>query len=458
MPTATARKSAPTATVQETVIRKEVRDPIEVDATPPPVEVTPSREFWKYIQTLTDEDWKTHHVTLYRYPLGQVKPQKLGRYVRTYKLGTPLLSEEQVFEEWGGGQFDAILKGPPEPGGDRWTMLARHSWEMDGPAKNPWQTSGGNGTAPSELASTLQVVLQNLQSAQKSANVGESPAIKESISLIQQLTAAMPKQQGITELVQGLASLKALTGETNKKSELKETLELLKEMGVIGQERERKSLAAELKEVMELAQMMGTGEGGGRKTDWATSLVQNLPSILEKVTPIADKFADASRNNARVAELRAGVPQVPARPGLPSPTQQQPQPASNPAAVAPAAESPAPRTVTAPETEPAGASAAPGPVAIQPPNLEWVKARAVQLFAAGKSGDQIAEWLDTVDKQLGDFLGSMDEAKFGEFVRTDAILGQIATAPRFPRFVADFVAYFTEQGELEESAETPPQN
>jgi|SRR5579864_1180163 len=445
MPTATA-KPAPTAKVTETILRREVRDPVEVPVTEPSAPIEPKQEFWKYIQSLTDEDWKTHHVTLYRYPLGQPKPDKLGRYIKTYKHGNPLLSEEQIFEEFGGSQYTALLKGPKN--GQPWTLIANHSWEMDGPSKNPWQISAGvaaGAPANSDLASTLQVVLQNLRAAEKSPNPAGDPALKESISLIQQLTAAMPKPEGVKELVAGLASLKALTGESSGGG-LKETLLLLKELGIVGESRERKSLASEIKEILEIAGMVNGGgaPASGGRVDWPTALVQNLPGILEKVTPIADKFADAARSNARVAELRAGGRPAPAitpatRP-LPAATA---TPAPTAAALVPAAESPAPRVVQAPETEPAART---GEFAFRPPNLEWVKGRAVQMFTEGKPGDVIAEFLDNLDAQLGAFLASMDEAAFRAFVEGDAILKQIATAPRYGSFVRDFVDYFSEEG------------
>jgi hypothetical protein len=456
MPTATS-KPAPKATVTEKIIRTEERDPIEVDVKPAAVPVQPNREFWKYIQSLTDEDWKSHKVTLYRYPLGQVKPDKLGRYVKTYKAGNPLLSEDQVYEEFGGSQYTAMLTGPKD--GQKSMLIACHNWEMDGPVRNPWQISAGTpaGGVPSELASTLQVVLDKLSAAQRSANPAADPAVKESISLIQQLTSAF-KPQGITELVSGLADLQKLTGASNGSSNIRETLTLLKELGVIG-ERPR-SLAQEIKEVLEIAGLLGNGGGEARpgaRVDWPTALVQNLPGILEKVTPIADKFADAARANARVAEARAGrvIPNTPS--------------ASLTAAAVPvpAAESRVIRTVAAPETEPAispaappGAAPAPGapPGAAEvfrPPNMEWVKGKAVQMFQAGKSGDEIAEFLDNLDDNLGEFLASMNEEKFRQFIETDPIMRAIAPAPRYPTFVRDFVGYFSEAPESDEDAPPP---
>jgi hypothetical protein len=273
--------------------------------------------------------------------------------------------------------------------------------------------------------------LQNLQRAEK----GESPAIKESISLIQQLTQAMPKPQGVGELVSALADLKKLTGGgTEGGNSMLETIKVLKELGIVGAE--RKSLASEIKEILEIAGLIGGGEGGGRaaKQDWGTALVTNLPTILEKATPIADKFADAARHNARVAEMRLG--RIPPPDNTAPAAAPAPSAAAAPAAAAPAAESPAPRMVAAPETEPAGN----GLVA---PNLEWVKARAVELFGRGESGDFVAEWLDTIDDRLGQIFGSMDESKFRAFVESDNILHAISTAPRFPEFVAQFVDYFT---------------
>jgi hypothetical protein len=446
MPTAKKDAAPKTATVTEKIIRTEQRDPIEIEVTEPRAPVSPKEDFWRYIKSLTDEDWKNHHVTLYRYPLGQPKPDKLGRYVKTYKHGNPLLSEEQIYEEFGGSQYTAMLKGPRD--GQPWFLIATHSWEMDGPARNPWQVSSGGGggvaVANSDLASTLQVVLDKLSAAQRSGGPAADPAVKESISLIQQLTSAF-KPQGINELVAGVAALQKLSGGDGG-GNLRDTLALLKEFGALGGE--RRSLAAELKEILEISGMFGGGGGGGGgRKDWATALVENLPGILEKVTPIADKFADAARANARVAEIRAG-----GRPGPVIPVSQTvpaalPRPAGE---TPPPVESPAPRTVTAPETEPVDTQ-------VRPPNLVWVKAKAVQMFLEGKPGDLIAEFLDQLDRELGAFLGSMNREQFKQFVETDAILKQIAGAPRFPAFVADFVDYFSEVEEDTDKTPVPAQ-
>lgn len=448
MPSATAG-AAPKAKVSTKTTTTVVTDPVEQTIPPPVVPLpAPSEDFWKYIESLTPEDWKNHHVSLYRYPLGQTKPQKLGRYIKTYKAENPLASEDQIFDEFGGSQYDALLKGPAKDGSGRLTLIAKHSWEMDGPAKNPWQTSAGAGAAavppPSDTAAILDTLLKHVQSLQTSKNPSQDPALKDSISLIQQLTSAMPKPEGVKELVAGLASLKQLTGGTDAgKSSLIEAITLLKELGVIGEK--KRSLAEELKDMLEVTTMIRgeAGAGGGGKRDWVTSLIEAAPVILEKATPIADKFAEAARNNARVAEIRAG--RVPPAEPIPvnrsAPALLVPATAA-PAAAAPAVESPASRVVAMPETEPAQPK-----LVVQPPTLDWVKARAVQLFSLGKPGDAIAEWLDSLDEQLGNFLGSMDEEKFAEFVRTDPILGQIASAPRFPEFVEQFVSYFSSEEE-----------
>jgi hypothetical protein len=443
MPSATA-KTAPTAKVQTTTITKTISDPVEGVVVPPPPEPPPEpqQDFWKYIESLSPTDWKHHHVSLYRYPLNQTKPHKLGRYVRTYKNDCPLLNEEQIFEEFGGGQYDALMRGPATDGSGRVTLIAKYSWEMDGPAKNPWSNSNGAaavGPGPSELANTLQIVLQNLKQAQGSSNPTENPAIKTSIELISQLTNAMPKPQGVGELVSALADLKKLTGGADTGNSLADAIKLLKELGVVGGE--RKSLIEELKGILEIAGMMGQGGGGtgGGKRDWGTALIDSLPTVLEKATPIAEKYVEATRNNARVAELRAGV----IRPMPVAAT------AAAAAAPAPVVESPAPRVVRAPETEPATAPAV--AETMQTPNLIWVKARAVELFQSGKSGDAIAEFLDSLDDKLGNFLGAMNAEQFAEFVKSDAILKQIAAAPRFTEFVSEFVSYFSTE-EAPESA------
>jgi len=419
-----------------------VTDPVE-QTLPPPVSAEPEpRDFWPYIETLNanPERWKTHKVSLYRYPLGQTKPQKLGRYIKTYKAENPLVSEDQIFDEFGGSQYDALLKGPGSDGIT--TLLAKYSWEMDGPVKNPWMTSSSatQTPPPSDTAAILETLLRHLQNLQTSKNPAQDPAVKDSIALIQQLTTAMPKPEGVKELIAGLASLQQLTGGAGGGgNNLRETLTILKELGIVGGE--RKSLAQEIKDILEISGMItGGGTGGGGKRDWVTSLIDNAPVILEKVTPIADKFADAARNNARIAEIRAGrIP--PAEPAIVTrPTPALTVPATATPAATPAAESPASRVVAAPETEPATTPR----VNVQPPTLDWVKARAVQLFTSGKPGDAIAEWLDSIDEELGNFLGSMDAEKFSAFVKEDPILSQIATAPRFPEFVEQFVDYFSE--------------
>src|SRR6266849_5977057 len=187
MPTATA-KPAPTEKIQTTTITKKISEPVEQAIAAPAAPLPePNEDFWKYIESLTADDWKKHHVSLYRYPLGQTKPQKLGRYVKTYKAENPLVNEDQIFEEFGGGQYDALLRGPAPDGSGRVTLIAKHSWEMDGPAKNPWQTSAAGGASatppPSDTAAILDTLLKHVQSLQTSKNPSQDPAVKESIAL-----------------------------------------------------------------------------------------------------------------------------------------------------------------------------------------------------------------------------------------------------------------------------------
>jgi hypothetical protein len=464
--TAAALKTPQTAKVTETILRKEVREPIDVDVKPPEPSPEPSADFWRYIELLSDDDWKEHTVTLYRYPLAETKPNKLGRYIKTYGgKNPPLRNEDQIFDEFGGSQYDAMLKGPSPNGGTQKTLLAKHSWEMDGPAKNPWQ-AGTPGVPPSsDLAGALQVLLPHLQTLvqQRGAGQIETPAVKESLSVIKQLTDAIGKPQTVTELVKAATDLQNITGGSRRDGGLRETLALLHEFGVIGGDRgggaPRRSLAQEIKEVLDVMGSLGIGGGGGSgggggRVDWPTALVQNLPGILEKVTPIADKFADAARSNARVAELRSGRPVAPS---LPPPTTPAPT-ASAAADRVPAAESPASASsVAAPETEPATTPPrVDDKMLATPPNLNWVKARTVQMFGEGKPGDVVAEFLDLMDAQLGAWLGSMDAEKFRAFVKEDPILKAIESAPRFPAFVRDFVGYFQEEEEPVGTSETPP--
>jgi hypothetical protein len=244
--------------------------------------------------------------------------------------------------------------------------------------------------------------------------------------MITALAAAIPKGEGIGGLVTALASLDQLRG-GGAKSELKETLELLRDMGIIGEKAEpKKSIAEELKGILEVADMM---RGGGGRRDWVTSLIDAAPTIIEKAGGVLDKGAAIAENNRRIAELRRGVTVTERTiPGAAQPAQ--------PAVV---------RTVAQPETEPVAPATAEPTVVIQPPTFDWLKARVVQLFRDGKPGDVVAEFIDTVDPQLGNQFASLSRPALEQFISADPILGEIAAAPRYGAFVSEILSFFTEE-------------
>ena len=236
--------------VKKTTITRETQPEIEVERRPG-AHPDPVKDFWGYIASLAEEDWKDHYVTLYRHPLGQPKPRELGRYVKTYKYRCPLLGEEQVAEEFGGGQFDAILKGKRD---GKQTMLKRESWDIEGPMKNPWATSHPTAAAPapsgSDTAAVLHAVLSNLQQLHASMSPAKtSSTLQESIRAIQALSQAVPRE-GIKDLAAALASMRTITGRDG----IIQTIALLKELGVIGEQ--KRNYVGELRELLKVAQLM----------------------------------------------------------------------------------------------------------------------------------------------------------------------------------------------------------
>jgi hypothetical protein len=388
-----------------------------------------TKDFWEYIESLTPADWKDHAARVYRYPNGEKKPRELGRYLVRYDVENPLVNEAQLAKSYGGGQYDVLVHRKRK-------LIFRASFDIEGPARNPDAAAlGANGQAAGggELATTLNTVLQHLKGMQASAPAEQTPKFQETISMITALTNALPKNEGITGLVSALAALDQLRGGGGQKSDLKETLELLRDLGIIGERAEaKKSKAEELKEILEIADMM---RGGGGKRDWVTSLIDAAPTIIEKAGGVLDKAVSVSQNNARIADARAraGLAPLPAAP-------------AQPVATLPAAQTAETREVAPLEKETVDAGA---PVVIQPPTFEWVKARAVQLFREGKRGDLIAEFLDNIDPQLGNQLGSLSHAQLGMFISSDPILGEIAQTPRFQEFVGEIVDFFTPEGDAE---------
>lgn len=452
----TTTAPAKTARVSEKVIttteKPPVDVPLEAERVDDDADFQPwTKDFWPYIASLTAADWKDHTVRLYRYPLGEKKPRELGRYLVRYDVDNPLQNEAQLATRYGGGQYDALVHRGRK-------LILSDFFEIEGPSKNPDAApavvAGGN-----ELASTLQVVLQNLERLKSTAPADQAPKYQEMVSMITAISSALPKAAttGVTELVTALSALDQLRGGDNRRNDLKETLETLRDLGIIGERSaaaEKKNKVEEIKEILEIADMMRGGGSGGRR-DWVTTLIDAAPTIIEKAGGVLDRASEISKNQARIAEARRVT--VTER-VLPS--------QAAPAPTAPAATSSAPpvtpinaaRTVAPLETEPApGAAAQPAPPATAtaqpantsstieclPPNFDWVKARTVELFRAGKTGDQVAEFMDNLDKQLGDQLGSLPRPQLEAFIANDPILREITAAPRYAAFLDECQSYFT---------------
>jgi hypothetical protein len=426
------------------------------NAAPPDKKPEEKPEFWNYMASLTQEDWKNHIVYLTR-ENPKTSINGIGGYLT--KLQQPF-DIEDIKLAYGGYEFSYIMKR----GND---LAYSGRFRVEAPPKyDPSRESGapaaapGNGGAANVDGNILKVleqqnerlyqVLTTLQGAKD-----ENPAVSNALDI---LTSAY--KTGLTA-VAGNAGAGGSAGDPTKILEtvlsmaeritsirggggggLSEAITVLTSLGVLTKP---KTLAEQLADAKALQELIG---GGGEPKDWKAAAVQaatqHLPEILDAFK------APAAAAQARATEAQARARTAETLRTVPIDRQQlQAQPS---AAAAPVirvdgglhleARDALPNVEVMPPAQPA-----PTPTS-QEQYDEGLKVQIVNMFRYGASGSAIAAFLEDIKPEMAQDLKKYPPQAITEFFSQDPILKLMVADPRWPDVLSDAREFLSEDPAL----------
>jgi hypothetical protein len=274
----------------------------------------------------------------------------------------------------------------------------------------------------------------------------------------------------------------------NKSTEIRETISLLKDLGIIGQPQPQpKSLIEQIAELVgnpvfgpmirdffvpknpldQLGQVTtlfdviekirgAAGDGGGKK-DWRAMLaegaIQRGPDILKEIGELLDKNREAASERRAAAEANARAMEIartmppPGQLAAAAPVASAPQsapiaaaplrvvPLDNVAQPSPSASSPAAATIPAAEglsQKDTDAVAA------------FMKKRIVEMLDEGRDAEDVVDFIDDVDPTVNNLLAEHTPDMVTMFLRGDPLLGKAVQSPNWKQFLSVAQEYIKE--------------
>ncbi len=459
-----------------------------------PVELAPSSgpsklqglAFFDMLKAMSERDWEDRMVYLYRQDKSIIKADpKDANYIARIPHA---FDEAYVKEKFGGGRFLCILKNTRINGAER-----KHSFLIEGDPiiqadevniKKKQDEMAPKGEV-GLLLEQMNSLVERVVSLTQKNGAGEQDAVSRVVETMKKATegvldvqkAAFEKQlnsaSGSPLLDKFLeAQISRLSGDEGKRDPMAEFTKMLalarelnggKQQGLMGIVSELKGLAEVAKE-LGIKIGSGGGEAGGDVMDWKTALAANLPTALQTVGSLVDRWIAAAneRQQRMMAQMEA---QIRARTGLPPappPVQAYAQPAAAqaaaaattnvssalPANFAPAApqqQQPADRVIEFPQKQ-----------NVVEMDLSSIASIARKCFDKGDPGDCAALILKRLfgDEQVAQFMPYMEVDQLKLYCGMDPSLAGVVNDPEFLVFLAEFVA---EMKKKEEEPEPTPE-
>lgn len=379
----------------------------------------------------TGDDWDIGY--LYR-----TEPRISGQESYLMKFTEPI-TQDFVREKFGGHLFRVLLKkGPQRVCEGKMAIEAPPKMQTDNSNYNqqPLAAAPGNGDiarhamdlVADPAKASIGIAMQTAQTgfdivrAQMAAQMANSQSnqltLPQILELVDRLIAARAPAAAASAMPDWLAQTLAaavpalITGLVSKLVTPENPIETFK------------NLAGALQS------MPGFGGGKGG-SDWKASLVESLPQIAQAGTQMMHEWRVATEAAASTHPNRQ-LPPAPAAPFLvPTATVQNPN-----------APAPAPRSEPAP-----GASGAAQPGGSPPPPPEkWLKMKMVEMFRAGRSGEDVGVFLEEIAPMFVEQLAPVPPEQLQGFLRMDPdqILTQIADDPRMLQFLTEFHTWANE--------------
>lgn len=418
------------------------------NSTPPEKKSEEKPEFWTYMLSLSQEEWKNHIVYLTR-ENPKTSINGIGGYLT--KLQQPF-DIEDIKLAYGGYEFSYIMKrgndlaysgrfrveAPPKYDPSRESGAAPQAAPANG------NSLGGNADFQKEFISVLREELQR----SRESNQGTG-----SEHVIEMLTKASERAMEIvTKQAPGAADptaqLSALLAMAEKLANLRspatggalggfgEIVTLLTNLGVISKP---KTLAEQIADAKALQELVSGG--GGEAKDWKAAAVQAVTSHLPEILDTFKAPAVAAQARAQEANTRLRTAET-----LRTVPLDRSQPQAQTAAAAPSV-----RVDGGLNLEPREAAAAASPVApaatpiSQEQYDQGMKVQIVNMMRYGATGSAIAAFLEDVKPELAKDLATYPDQSITTYFSQDPILKFMVEDPRWPEVLADAREYLTEE-------------
>jgi hypothetical protein len=407
--------------------------------------------FWERVCEVEPDQWATETDKGYKVYLFEghgLKGPYLAKLIEPFDI-------EWVKQNFGGGDYSATLNGP----GGKIEASIRFSIDGEKLRKPPQNAQSAPAAAHSAgdnfQTEMLRIMREEQQETRRllreaidrGGNHGGAGAGVDPMSMfngmvttfttmmrtMQPATPAPAQAMGITEI---LAIADKLRG-----PDLLEVLGRAKTAGIIGGGGGGNGdLLSQVTQLKEVAETLGFSKGEGQS--WAQTLIEKGPEILRAGSELIDKYKGVEDTRLATARTVLAVqqnrgPVVPPPPGAP--------PAAVPQHASPAPPPPGPAAGSVLEVEPPTRQPVADQVeqmaAVAEQQLAFIKGEIVKRISAGHTGEQIVDWLDSLDPQICDgFRGFTVEALTMVFT-ADPLLETATKLQRFPAVMAEIVDY-----------------
>jgi hypothetical protein len=352
---------------------------------------------------------------------------------------------EWIKQNYGGGRYRAQLNDSSG------RIVSKEIFAIDGESKRKPPQNAQNSTAPAPADSFQAQMLEIMREGQRRqeelirqlmerqtnpapaapAAIDPNVALRGVVEIFSGLVARAATPQPQMDLVQMFALVDRFKG-----PDLITQMKAMREAGLIpAVATAGGSLVTQFKELKEAAEVVGLGQDKGK--NWVETLIDKGPQIIEAGSTIVDKLQSVEHTRLQTArtvhaiqqQQRGAVVTPPPQPnGAPHPPAPQQQQIIPPAPNAPGL-----------EVETPGSPAAEQAIAEAESKLKFIKEKVVELIAQGKSGGEIIDFLDNLDKSICDgFAGASVEQIIAVF-SNDSHLRKATALPRFKAAIVEMV-------------------
>lgn len=439
-------------------------------------ELSPSW-FWDLINGISKDDWGSKYDLLLlrrgesKVPMATGEKGFLDQFIQPVSL--PIIKQK-----YGGGLFRIILNHNGH-------FKTSHDFEIEGQPlydsrrERPVNAPAAAGGSDSALAQQIVTMLREEMSRNREAQ-GNNPASEAAIGLVTNGAAKVidmikenstGKSGGILETITVLKEL-GLIGQQQQPAGggVVETIKVLKELGLIGTAPAAAAgnLTDQLTQLLTVYEKLDAvrGSGGGGKADWKETLASKAMEHLPEVVSVFRETRDSNVERAKAERERAVAQRQTAevlRTISPAASSAATSPHAAPQGVELTHSAPvsAMRTVrldgAASEQDLAAAAeviaAAPAAFTEADPGfVAWLKHRLVALVCMGQSGESIVDFLDGAAPGYSDQLNSAPAAMVTAFMRNDPILRAATEHPRWETTLAEARDYLKDGAEADAAA------